>query len=462
MNSADETIEQAIDILKRKAVDGYEIYVDQSSHLQVEAKDGEVDTFQASDSWGISFRILNRQRIGFSYTTSNTPRDFEKVIEDAIGSAEAAAPDPCFDFAPGLGSPPPQLPIFDETLEKVPEERKIETAKGLEEAARSADSGRITKVRKAAYQEVLARTTLVNSNGLFFSYPDTVVSLSIMAVAEESGESEVGWDFDFSHFFSALQAEKVGRAAARKALERLGGRRIASGVYPVLLRNEVASEFLSLLAHSFLAEQVQKGKSLLKGKKGERFFSSLLSIVDDGLHPKGISTAAIDGEGMPGRRTCLVTGGEIAGYLYDRYWANRENTPYPGTTRSHPGPEIRSTGNSRRSTIKAPPGLGVTNFFVEPGKDSFAGLVRKLDRGVVVDEVMGLHTVDPISGDFSLGCSGGWIEKGERVHPVKSIAVAGNLFSIFKNVTGLGDDFRFFGKVGSSSLLVEGLEISGN
>jgi PmbA protein len=212
------------------------------------------------------------------------------MISDTIASAEATSPDPAFDFAPAIKDSPPLLPIFDETLERVPEETKIEKARLLEEATRSVDPGRIKKVRKAAYMESLSRKRLINSNGLQFSHRSTLVSVSVTSVAEESGESEVGWDFDYSHFFRDLDVEKVGREAVQKALERLGGKKLATGVYPVLIRNSVASEFLSLLAHSLLAEQVQKGKSVLKGKKGEKLFSSLLSIEDDGLHPKGTAS----------------------------------------------------------------------------------------------------------------------------------------------------------------------------
>ena len=238
-------------------------------------------------------------------------------------------------------------------------------------------------------------------------------------------------------------------------MERLGGKRILTGVYPVLIRNNVASEFLSLVTHSFLADQVQKGKSPLKGKRGERFFSPLLTIVDDGLYPKGISTAPIDGEGGPSQRTPLVAQGVVTGYLYDRYWANREN-------QSSSGSRVGSTGNSRRHGIKSPPGVGISNFFIEPGNLDLPKLMENLFQGVVVEEVMGLHTVDPISGDFSLGCSGDWVERGEKVHPVKSIAIAGNLFELLRKVTGVGADLRFFGGVGSPSLLVKELLISGN
>jgi PmbA protein len=464
MDDVMESLDQALKFLQRKSLDGYEIYFNQSSHFDIESKDGKIETLQASHYLGMAFRILNHQRMGFSYTTLLNPSpsarqnffsELDRVIEDAIGSAGATSADPCFDFAPVLKTPPPQLPIFDETLERISEKTKIEKAKDLEEATKAVDSERIKKVRKASYQEVLSRTTLINSNGLQFSYDHTLASVSVTAVAEESGESEVGWDFEVSHFFNDLDAEKVGRSAGGKALESLGGKRIPTGVYPVLLRNHVASEFLSLLAHSFLADQVQKGKSPLKGKRGERFFSPLLTIVDDGLYPKGISTAPIDGEGMPNQQTSLVAQGELTGYLYDRYWAGREN-------KSSSESQVISTGNSRRHGIKSPPGVGISNFFIEPGDLDLPKLMGNLSKGIVVEEVMGLHTVDPISGDFSLGCSGDWVNRGEKVHPVKSIAIAGNLFELFRKVIGVGEDLRFFGGIGSPSLLVKELLISGN
>jgi PmbA protein len=457
-----EIIDQALSILRGKSIDGYEIYLVESSHFEAESKEGKVDTLQASRPWGMAVRILNRGRTGFSFTTflsgtssENMKEGLERVIGDAIASADVTSPDPCFDFAPALREQPRAMGICDETLIQVPEKRKIENAREMEEAARSVDTGRIKKVRNASYQEAVASTILVNSNGLRFSYDVTFASVSVLAVAEESGESEIGWEFDFNHFIDKIDVKKVGREAGRKALERLGGRQISSGTYPVLLDNHIGGEFLSLLAHSFLSEQVQKGKSALREKKGTSFFSPLISIVDNGLLTEGSAASPIDGEGMPTQRTVLVLKGEVKGYLYDRFWANREKM------RSRTS-EVWSTGNSQRLTIKAPPGLGTSNFFIEPGTTSRASLIKSLERGVLIEEVMGLHTVDPISGDFSLGCSGQWIEKGERAHPVKSIAIAGNLYQLFKKVAEVGNDIRFFGKIGSPSLLIDHLELSGN
>jgi PmbA protein len=149
----------------------------------------------------------------------------------------------------------------------------------------------------------------------------------------------------------------------------------------------------------------------------------------------------------------LVSQGEVLGYLYDRYWAQREKLSSNSTA--------ESTGNSRRAGIKSPPTIGISNFYIEPGTLPFSNMLSNLHQGIVVDEVMGLHTVNPISGDFSLGCSGSWIERGEVVSPVKSIAVAGNVFELFRNVKEIGEDLRFLGGVGSPSLLIREMRISG-
>ncbi len=454
-------IDQILALLHKQPLDGYEIFVVESSHFEVESKEGKVDTLQVSQPWGMSLRILNKGRIGFAYATSlsgspqtETGNLLERMVEDAFASSEVTSSDPCYDFAPPLNAGLPELSIFDEMLREIPEKRKIETARLLEEAARSVDREKITKVRRASYQEGVSRVRLINSNGFDSSYATTYVTVSVMAVAETKGESEVGWDFDFSHFFNKIDVQKTGRDAGKKALDRLGGRRIPSGVYPILLENHVASEFLALLTHAFLSEQVQKGKSALQGKIGAQFFSPHLSLVDDGLLLQGAGSCPFDGEGTPSQRTPLVVEGEVRAFLYDRFWANRQKD-------ASSLPQAQSTGNCIRHSIKAPPSLGISNFYIQPGKSDFSSMLKHLNRGVLIEEVMGMHTVDPISGDFSLGCSGQWIEEGKKVYPVKSIAIAGNLYQLFKRISEVGKDIRFFGKVGAPSLLIEGLEISG-
>src|SRR3990172_5728872 len=224
MNNDDEILNRALDCLRRKQVDGYEIYIDDATHFGVESKDGKVDTFEASHFWGMAVRVLLHQRMGFSYLTSSQPfpsdsqqsaNVVERTIEEEQASARVTSPDPSFDFSPDLQKSLPTLPIFDESFEKASEKEKIEKARRLEEAARSVDPRKIKKVRKASYQEGISHTTLINSNGLHASYSSTLCSISVTAVAEEAGESEIGWDFDHSHFLDDLDIRKVGESAGK-------------------------------------------------------------------------------------------------------------------------------------------------------------------------------------------------------------------------------------------------------
>jgi PmbA protein len=214
-----------------------------------------------------------------------------------------------------------------------------------------------------------------------------------------------------------------------------------------VLDNRVAGQLLEVLAPSFLAESVQKGKSLFAGRVGERLCSSLLTIRDDGLLAGGMGSAPCDGEGVPQQDTRLMAGGVLEGYLYDSYWGARMGA--------------RSTGNAVRGSVKMAPRLGVHNLLIEPGTDSVGTLVAGVGQGVLITEVMGVHSANPISGDFSVGAAGFYLEGGEIVHPVKGIAIAGNLLDLFAGVDMVADDLRFFGSVGSPALRIGSLDVSG-
>jgi PmbA protein len=216
---------------------------------------------------------------------------------------------------------------------------------------------------------------------------------------------------------------------------------------PVVLDNYVATEILEVLAPSFLAENVQKGKSLLAGRLGEQLFAPALRIRDDGTLPGGMATTPFDGEGVAHRDTVLVEGGELRGFLYDTFYACRDGK--------------QSTGNATRGGVKSAPHMGVTNFFVERGDSPAGALLAGIGTGVLITDVMGMHTANPVSGDFSVGAAGFLIENGAVAGPVKGFAIAGNILELFRNVELVGDDLRFFGAVGAPSLRIAALDVSG-
>ena len=428
-----------------KGIKEFEIYMNSSRSLSIESKEGKVDSFEASGTAGASLRVFSEGRQGFCYCTDFSNDAVKRMVDDAVMGSRHVTPDEFRILPEGVGSIP-SVSVYDARMKDIPEEEKIERAKSLEDAALSFDR-RIKKVRKAAYSESEYSVAIVSSRGIDVSHTGTYCSVSISALAEEGAESEMGSDFDSARFYDGLDVKLIGKRAAENAVQLLGGRRIKTVRCPVVLENSVATDFLSVLASSFIADSVQKGKSLFAGKIGAFVGSAILNVFDDGLYPGGVGTAPVDGEGVPRQRTPLIEGGVLKGYLYDTYTAAKD--------------KVKSTGNAVRPGIKAPPSCGLTNLYIEKGGLSLDFLLSKAGTGLFVTEVMGMHTANPVSGDFSVGASGIWIENGKKAYPVKGVAIAGNIIDILKSVTALGDDLRFFGKLGAPSLLISELTVSG-
>jgi PmbA protein len=209
----------------------------------------------------------------------------------------------------------------------------------------------------------------------------------------------------------------------------------------------VAASLLELLSTSLLAESVQKGRSLLAGRLGQEVAAPSANLIDDGLLPGGLETAPFDAEGNPRQRTVLLERGRLAGFLYDQYGANREGRA--------------STGNASRPGALSPPSVQVSNLYLEPGSHSFEALLAEMGRGIIISNVLGMHTANPVSGDFSVGASGHWVEGGHISHPVKGIAISGNVLTLLSRLAVVGSDLRFWGRVGSPSLLIERLDVGG-
>ncbi len=427
-----------------KGVDEFEVYLSREKKTTIEVKNKRVDSFEGADTWGICCRLLKDKALGFSYATSE--EFIPKMVEDALQSMKNSTQDPSYGFPEGYHLKPLPFKTLDPELSLIPISEKIKKAKDLEEAAFSYDP-RIKKVRKSSYNETISEIWILNSQGIHLSTSQSLVQAYILVVAEEGKEAQVGFEFGFDHFFSGLDTKKLGIKAAERAVGQLGARVVPSGKLPLFLENVVAAEFLEVLSASFLAESIKKNKSLLSGRLGEGVFSPLISIIDDGLLPQGMRSVPFDGEGVPTQRTPLVEKGVLKGFLYDNYYAHKDG--------------ISSTGNSLRSSLKSPPKVGISNLFIEKGKLSLADLFENAEGGLYITEVMGIHTADPISGDFSVGAAGFRIEAGRPKYPVKGVAFSGNIITLFSQVNGVGSDLRLFGQVGSPSLGVLPMDISG-
>ncbi|MDH4028631.1 MAG: TldD/PmbA family protein [Nitrospirota bacterium] len=436
---AEDIVKKAID----KGCDAAEVYMKSSSGISVEAKDGMVEALEASRDFGIALKVIKGKKLGFSFTT--TPEHVEKTVDEALQAAEWTGDDEYMGI-PEYAAPADVL-VFDEEIKNTSEEHIIKQALLLEESALSFDE-RIKKVRKAEVSSGTGRTTIANSRGVNITYNSTYYAAHVTTLAlDGSGDSQMGWDYAGSRRMRDIDVRAIGGGAAKRALELLGSRKISAVKSPVVLSPSVAVDFLEILSASLSAEAVQKQRSFLAGKQGMNIISPLIDILDDGTRAWGTGTRPVDDEGVPAMKKKLVSGGTLEGYIHNTYTAKKWG--------------VASTGNASRGSSKSLPGVGISNFYInaEAGGEE-NGLIRQLSRGMLVLSAMGVHTANPVSGDFSIGISGLWIENGQPAYPVREAIMSGNVLEMFKKVEALGRDLKFYGSTGSPGLLIGEMDIS--
>jgi len=423
-----------------------EIYLRSSAASTIEVREQKVDAFERSRDAGFGLRVQVGDRMGFAFTNDLTEASLRNLVDLALSNARHGAPDR-FQTIPGRPSLPYRpVTIYDPAVPALAEQEKIARVMAMEREAFAVDP-RIRRIRKASASFSVAETLIVNSRGAEVSYEGTAVSASIEAVAENQGEAQAGWEHDARRFYGMLDIEGVGRKAARKAVDLLGACSLDSVKAPVILEASVAEEFLSIMAGGFSAENVQKQKSLFLGKLDSVVMSPLITILDDGLLEGGLGTAPSDDELVPARTKTVIDQGRLALFLHNSYTAMKDG--------------VESTGNGIRGGFKGIPMVGVTNLYIRPGTISPEDLLKDTDRGLFVTEIMGAHTANPISGDFSVGATGFWIERGKKAYPVREITIAGNILDLMMNVDAVCSDLRFSGRTGSPTLRVKEMSISG-
>jgi PmbA protein len=441
-----KTAEKLLSFAASHKTDAAEVFLRSYSSTSVEVKDQQVDAFERARDIGAGLRVLVGSRMGFAFTTDLSDGALKDLARAAVTNAQNTEPDQYHSIPARSATTYLSIPIYDPELVALTEKEKIDRVMAMEREAFKVDA-RIKRIRKASASFSDAETLIMNSLGAKVSYQSTVCSSSIEVVAEDKGESQAGSEFDVNRFYRKLEIEEVGRKAAHRALDLLGAKYVASVKAPVVLEATVAQEFLSMMASGFSAEGVQKKRSLFIGMLGKDVAAPVITVLDNGLLEGGLGTAPSDDETVPMQKKTVIDRGKLALFLYNTYTANKDKTV--------------STGNGLRGGFKGMPGVGLSNLYIEPGKESLPGLISSIDSGLFVTEVMGMHTANPISGDFSVGATGFWIEKGKKTYPVREITIAGNILDLMQHVDVVGSDLRFSGRIGSPSLRIKELSIGG-
>ena len=424
--------------------DAAEVYLETARNLSIQVQDGEIETIEEASSTGVGFRVIVGGKLGFSYCNDLNDSALEDTLKRAIAFAKLTTADDS-NVLPASAESPAVEGLYDPAISSVPMEQKIRMAIDLEKLALS--DPKITKSSGASYGEGEGEVFIANSNGLSKNYKSSGCSIGVSVVAEKGEQKNPGGESCGRRFFSdLLPLSEIASKAARKAWELLDPVMIPTQRAAVIFDPDVAASIFGGVIGALNGDNVSRGASFLKDYMDKPFASPMLTIIDDGTRPKGMGSAPFDGEGVPIQKRVLVEKGVVKGFIYNTIAAKRAKAGV--------------AGNASRGDFSSLPGIGTHNLYVEAGTQSQDEIIKATDKGLLLKQVTG-YGIDPVTGNFSGGAAGFWIEKGEVKHPVQGVTIAGNAFDILKNIDMMGNDLDLNRRMASPTFRVKEMQIGG-
>ena len=425
----------------------------EGDEFSVNVRMGAVETLKESGSRGLGLRVFLGKRSGSASTSDLTAEGIRQLVEGALALARVTEEDP-FAGLPEtgeFGAVQDDLHLYYDDVYSLGGAERIEWARRVEAAALAADP-RITNSDGGSFDAATGRKALANSRGFVGSYRTSYAGVAAAPLAKDAdGKMQRdGWWSSARRLSDVESPESVGQEAARRTLRRLGARRVATQSVPIIFAPETARTLIGSVFEAASGDAIWRGASFLAGKLGETIAAPDLTIVDDNtmLLPTGVGgfgSSPFDDEGLPSQRTVVVENGVLRNYLLNTYTARKLG--------------MRSTHNAARGLAGAP-GVGCGNLYLQPGNVTKEQILGEVKAGLYVTSLMGFGT-NMVTGDYSRGATGLWIENGQLTHAVEEITVAGNLAEMLRNVTAIGNDLRFRGSVASPTLRIDGMTIAG-
>jgi len=427
-----------VENIVKKSFDSYELFFLEERVKKFESREKELYGVELKEEEGIALRAIKNHKLVFSYTYDTGNDGIKSLVENAETIVNFMEDDEGVCF-PDTYEAYPALALYDKNGMQSDDEQKIQFLVTMGKSILDYDR-RIIATRNCELREIATQVRIINSNGFYAEGKRTLYVLTALCVAHD--KDEVSWyDWMWSHYLNEIDGNKFGIDIARKTISFLSSEQIPTGVYDGILRPQASCDMLSILSHSFLAENLYKDKTKLRDKIGTQCFSENITIIDSGL--MGMGAFPFDGEGVSSKENIVVKSGSFQSFLYDWYY---------GRKLEHP-----STGNAIRRSLREPPQSGPRGLFIQEGEKDIAD---EIDEGIVIEELIGTHTANPVTGDFSLGAIGHLYKKGLK-KPCKGVIFSGNIFDLFNNVKEIRSNVHFYGIFGSPSLYIEGMKISG-
>jgi PmbA protein len=440
--------EMLLDAAKRHGATAADVVVAEGEALEAGVRLGEIEKLKQARQKHLGLRVFINERSAITSSADFAGEALERLAEDTCALARVIAPDPFSGLpdATDLARTIPDMDLYDPEIAAVTAEHAIAAAQEAEQAALAADS-RVTNSEGASFTSSTGRVVYASTLGFLGEYRDSNASLSVVPVASDNGSMQRDYWYSVQRKLARLEgAADIGRKAAARAVRRLGARRAQTCEVPVIFDPETASSLLHHLASAVSGYALYKGTSFLIGKVGQRIAPEWVTIIDDGTVAGGLGSKPFDGEGLATRRTVVVDHGVLVSYLFDTYSAKKLNSG--------------STGNAARSVTEAPR-VAPTNFVLQPGTAAPEEVIRSVQRGLYVTELIGFG-VNPVTGDYSRGAVGQWIENGEFAYPVEEITIAGNLLKMYEAIEVIGNDLEFRHSVVSPTVKIARMTVAGN
>ncbi|MBS1793534.1 MAG: TldD/PmbA family protein [Acidobacteria bacterium] len=434
--------------LRKEGADACDVYIAASNGFNTTVRLGAIEKLQQSNARGLGLRVFKDGATAATFTTDFGDQTVRRLVAETLELVRVSNADEFNGLAPKdlLGEYDGRLLLFDESLETLTPEQKIAMVREMEDAGRAFDP-RITNSNGASWSNSVGQITLANSDGFVGQYQTTIASLSVWLLAEEDGvKQRDGW-YSYNRFFNKLESPRaIGEEAARRAVRRLGGRKVKSQAVPVVLDPDVAGDFVGMIFNAASGNNVYRRSSYLIDRVGEQIVAPSITIVDDATIADGLASRPFDAEGVRSSPVTVIENGVLETYLCDSYAARRLDS--------------RVTGSAGRS-YQSGPGVAASNLFLKNGTDDPRDIVGSVKNGLYLTEMFG-SGVNSVTGDFSQGASGFWIENGALTFPVQEITIAGNVLNVLKNVRAVGSDLSFKrGSTASPTLLIDEMTVGG-
>jgi PmbA protein len=416
-----------------------------SSNTQVRLR--EVESLKSAQERRLHLRVMFDNSSAATSTSDFSMRALDRLVDETCTLARATAPDAYL----GLPDPEsivvsiPDLGLFDEAAQTLDLEGKIALVKRAEGAALDYDA-RITNSEGAGLDTHFSEILYANTHGLVGEYRTSAFTLAVSPIAGQGDTMQRDSWYAVNRHFKHLEApEVIGETAAQRALRRLGARKIATQKAPVVFDPEMAASLLRTLAGAVSGTSIYRGSSFLLNRLGQQIAAETVTVIDDGTIPWALGSRPFDGEGMPTQRTVVVEHGVLQSYLLDTYCARRLG--------------LTSTGNAARDAGGI--SVGASNFYLVPGTFTPAEIIASVKSGLYLTELIGFG-VNLVTGDYSRGAVGLWIENGELAYPVEEITIAGNLHDMLRHIEMVGNDLVFRGRTAAPTLKIARMTIAGN